>query len=126
MEEDTVQALMDLALPRFKKPDDGATPRKKPWPVALSSAASPTSVDGGNWTRSPSPCVDLDVLSSDDSEVDVTPQDFRLHYFANPTIIVPRWGLLCSPRRKTLHSAPVKMTGEKYANGTFGPYAGRN
>ena len=28
--------------------------------------------------RSPSPCVDLDVLSSDDSEVDVTPQDYKV------------------------------------------------
>ena len=28
--------------------------------------------------RSPSPCVDLDVLSSDDSEVDVTPQDYKI------------------------------------------------
>ena len=74
VEEDTVQALMDLALPRFKKSDDQATPKTRPWPVALSSPASPASVDGGNRMRSPSPCVDLDVLSSDDSEVDVTPQ----------------------------------------------------
>ena len=71
VEEDTVQALMNLALPRFKKSDDRAIQKTRPWPVALSSPASPTSVDGGNRIRSPSPCVDLDVLSSD--EVDVTP-----------------------------------------------------
>ena len=75
VKEDTVQALMDLALPRFKKSDDRATPKTRPWPVALCSPTSPASVDGGNRIRSPSPCVDLDVLSSDDSEVDVTPQD---------------------------------------------------
>ena len=69
---------MDLALPRLKKPDDGATPNTKPWPVAFSPPASPTSVNGGNRTRSPSPCVDLNALSSDDSEVDVTPQDFKV------------------------------------------------
>ena len=83
VEEDTVQALMDLALPRLKKPDDGATPKTKPWPVALSPPASPTSVNGGNRTRSPSPCVDLNALSSDNSEVDVTPQDFKVTLLYN-------------------------------------------
>ena len=78
VEEDTVQALMDLALPRFKKSDEQATPKTRPWSVALSSPASPASVDGGNRMRSPSPCVDLNVLSSDDSEVDVTPQDYKI------------------------------------------------
>ena len=83
VEEDTVQALMDLALPRLKKPDDGATSKTKPWPVALSPPASPTSVNVGNRTRSPSPCVDLNALSSDDSEVDVTPQDFKVTLLYN-------------------------------------------
>ena len=83
VEEDTVLALMDLALPRFDKSDDHATPKGRPWPVALSSPASPASVDGGNRTRSPSPCVDLDVLSSDDSEVDVTPQDYKITLFCD-------------------------------------------
>ena len=34
VEEDTVQALMDLALPRLKKPNDGGTPRQNhgQWP----------------------------------------------------------------------------------------------
>ena len=83
VEEDTVQALMDLALPRFKKSDDRATPKTRPWPVTLSSPASPASVDGGNRIRSPSPCVDLDVLSSDDSQVDVTPQDYKVTLLCN-------------------------------------------
>ena len=36
-EEDTVQALMDLSLPRFTKLDDGVIPKIKPWPVTESS-----------------------------------------------------------------------------------------
>ena len=83
VEEDMVQALMDLALPRFDKSNDRATPKGRPWPVSLSSPASPASVDGRNRTRSPSPCVDLDVLSSDDSEVDVTPQDYNITLFCD-------------------------------------------
>ena len=83
VEEDTVQALIDLALPRITKPDDGATPKTKPWLVALSPPASPTSVNGGNRIRSPSPCVDLNALSSDDSEVDVNPQDFKVTLLCN-------------------------------------------
>ena len=80
-EKDTVQALMDLSLPRFQKLDDRVIPKTKPWLVALdspTSPTSPTSVDGGIRTRSPSPCVDLDELSSDDSVVDAPPQDFKV------------------------------------------------
>ena len=77
-EKDTVQALMDLSLPRFKKLDDGVILKTKPWPVASDSPASPTSVDAGNRTRSPSPCVDLDELSSDDSVVDSPPQALKV------------------------------------------------
>ena len=69
---------MDLSLPRFKKLDDGVFPKTKPWPVATDSPTFPTSVDGGNRTRSPSPCVDLDELSSDDSVVDEPPHDLRV------------------------------------------------
>ena len=77
-EKDTVQALMELSLPRFTKLDDGVLPKTKPWPVATDSPTSPTSVDGGNRTRSPSPCVDLDKLSSDDSVIDEPPQDLKV------------------------------------------------
>ena len=77
-EKDTVQALMDLSLPRFKKLDDGVIPKTKPWPVATDSPRSPTSVDGGNRTCSPSPCMDLDELSSDDFVVDAPPHDLKV------------------------------------------------
>ena len=90
-EKDTMQALMDLSLPRFNKLDDGVIPKTKPWPVASDSPTSLTSVDGGNRTRSPSPCVDLDELSSDNSVLDAPPQD--LLYCTILTIHVPRWGL---------------------------------
>ena len=32
-EEDTIQALMDLSLPRFARLDDGALPKTKLWPI---------------------------------------------------------------------------------------------
>ena len=74
-EKDTVQALMDLSLPRFTKLDDGVT---KPWPVAVNSPASPTSAEDGNRTRTPSPCMDLDEISTDSSVTDASPQDFKV------------------------------------------------
>ena len=77
-EKDTVQALMDLSLPRFTKLDDGVIQKTKPWLVTLDSPTSPASEDGGNRTRSPSPCVDLDGFSSDDSVVDAPPQDLKV------------------------------------------------
>ena len=77
-EKDTVQALMDLSLPRFTKLDDGMIPKTKPWPVAVNSPASPTSAEDGNQTRTPSPCMDLDELYTDASVTDVSPQDFKV------------------------------------------------
>ena len=77
-EKDTVQALMDLSLPLFTKLDDGMIPKTKPWPVAVNSPASPTSAEDGNRTRTPSPCMDLDELSTDGSVTDVSPQDFKV------------------------------------------------
>ena len=44
--------------------------------MAGDSATSPA--DGGNRTRSPSPCVYLDGFSSDDSVVDAPPQDLKV------------------------------------------------
>ena len=49
----------------------------------LNSPASSASIDDGDRIRSPSPCVGLDVLSSDDSEVDVTPQDYKVALLCN-------------------------------------------
>ena len=54
VEEDTVQALMDLSLPRFATLDDGVLPRTEPWPVTENSPASPVSTKDGNRTRTPS------------------------------------------------------------------------
>ena len=77
-EKDTVQALIDLSLPRFNKRDDGVIPKTKPWPVAVDSPASPTSAEDGNRTRTPSPCMDLDELSMEGSVIDVPPLDFKV------------------------------------------------
>ena len=52
-EEDTVQALMDLSLPRFATRGDGVIPKTEPWPVTENSSASPVSAKDGNQTRMP-------------------------------------------------------------------------
>ena len=77
-EKYTVQALMDLSLPRFTKLDDGVIPKTKWWPVSANSPASPTSAEDGNRTPKPSPCMDLDELSSDGSVTGTSPQDFKV------------------------------------------------
>ena len=77
-EKDTVQALMDLSLPRFSKLDDGRIPKTKPWPIAENSPASPTSAEDGNRTRTPSPCMDLDEIYTDGSVTDASPLDFKV------------------------------------------------
>ena len=59
VEEDTVQALMDLSLPRFSTLGDGVLPKTEPWPVTEKSPASPVSARDGNQTRTPSPCFEL-------------------------------------------------------------------
>ena len=77
-EQDTVQALMDLSLPRFTKLDDGVIPKTKPWPVTENPPASPTSAEDGNRTRTPSPCMDLDDISMDSSVGDTSPQNSKV------------------------------------------------
>ena len=77
-EKDTVQALIDLSLPRFTKLDDGIIPKTKPWPIAVNSPASPTLTEDGNRTRTPSPCMDLDEISTDGSVTDASPHDFKV------------------------------------------------
>ena len=74
-EKDTVQTLMDLSLPWFTKLDDGVIPKTKPWPVAENSPASPASAEDGNRSRTPSPCMDLDDISTDSSVGNASPQD---------------------------------------------------
>ena len=59
---------MELALPRFEGLGDGPRQVHRPWMVSNESPASP---DPGGLTElllSSSPCLNLDVLSSDDTE----------------------------------------------------------
>ena len=77
-EEDTVQALMDLSLPRFATLDDRVIPKTEPWPFTENSPASPVSAKDGNRTRTPSPCMDLEDISSDSLVGDASPHDFKV------------------------------------------------
>ena len=63
-EEDAIQALMDLSLPRFARLDDGALPKTKLWPITEQPPSSPVSARDGNRTRTLSPCYQLDDISS--------------------------------------------------------------
>ena len=67
-EANTIQALMDLALPRFEGLGDGPRQVHRPWMVSTESPASPDARCVTEPLRSPSPCINLDALSSDDSE----------------------------------------------------------
>ena len=77
-EEDTVQALMDLSLPRFTKLDDGVIPNTEPWPVTENSQASPVSAKDGYRKSTTSPCMVLDDISSCSSVGDASPHDFKV------------------------------------------------
>ena len=55
-EEDTVQALMDLSLPRFERLEDGALPKTKLWTITEKPPSSPGSARDGDRSRMPSPC----------------------------------------------------------------------
>ena len=63
-EEDTVQALMDLSLPRFARLEDGGLPNTRFWPITEQPPSSPASVRDGNQSRTPSPCHQLDDIST--------------------------------------------------------------
>ena len=76
MEEDTVQALMDLSLPRFAKLGDGVLPKTEPWPVTEKSPSSPLSARDGNRTHTPSPCYQLDDISSASPVGDTSTNDY--------------------------------------------------
>ena len=77
-EEDTVQALMDLSLPRFTKLDDGVIPKTEPWPVTENSPASPVSAKDGYRKNTTSACIVLDDISSCSSVGDTSPHDFKV------------------------------------------------
>ena len=59
-----VPALMDLALPKFAGPADRLTRPLRPWIVMTDSPAQARLADS---PRSPSPCLNLDALSSEES-----------------------------------------------------------
>ena len=81
----TLRALMYLALPTFDGLEDRTMPAHRPWMVSTDSPASPYPVCLTDLLRSPSPCLNLDALSSDDAEESVT---FRLlRYVVRKTAI---------------------------------------
>ena len=67
-EVNTIRALMDLALPKLEGLGDRRTQVRRPWTVTTDSPASPDPVCSTDPLRSPSPCLNLDALSSDDAE----------------------------------------------------------
>ena len=77
-EDDTVQALMDLSLPRFTRLDEGRQPKPKLWPITEQPPSSPASVRDGNVTRTPSPCYQLDDLTSASSTGGTMSNEYRL------------------------------------------------
>ena len=77
-EEDTIQALMDLSLPRFARLEDGALPKSKLWPITEQPPSSPVSATNGNRTRTPSPCYQLDDISSASSIGEKSMNDYKL------------------------------------------------
>ena len=77
-EEDTVQALMDLSLPRFERLEDGALPKTKLWTITEKPPSSPVSARDENRSRTPSPCFQLDDLSSVSSIGNTSTNDFNM------------------------------------------------
>ena len=67
-EVNTIRALMDLALPKFEGLGDRPTQVRRPCMVATDSPASPDPGCSADLLRLPSPCLNLDALSSDDAE----------------------------------------------------------
>ena len=66
---------MELTLPQFGGLGDRSAQARKPWMVSTDSPAPPDPVCSTDLARSPSPCLNLDTLSSDDAEESVTPRD---------------------------------------------------
>ena len=67
-EVNTIRALMELALPKFDGLGDRMMQARRPWMVSTDSPALPDPVCSTDLLRSPSPCLNLDALSSDDAE----------------------------------------------------------
>ena len=93
-EEDTVQALMDLSLPRFTRLEDGRLPKTKLWPITEQPPSSPASVRDDLVTRTPSPCYQLDDLTSVSSAGGTT--DYRLSLLTDSSLSVTPVGSIVS------------------------------
>ena len=63
---------MDLSLPRFARLGDGVFPKTKLWTITEKPPSSPVSARDGNRTRTPSPCYQLDDISSASSAPSIT------------------------------------------------------
>ena len=87
-EEETVQALMDLSLPRFTRLEDGRLPKTKLWPITEQPPSSPASVRDDLVTRTPSPCYQLDDLTSVSSAGGTTKTDYRLSLLTDSSLSV--------------------------------------
>ena len=77
-EEDTVQALMDLSLPRFARLEDGGLRKNRLWPIIEQPPSSPVSAGDGNRSRTPSPCYQLDDISSASSLSETATNDYKV------------------------------------------------
>ena len=77
-EGNTIRALMELALPKFDGLGDRPTQARKPWMVSTDSPASLDTLCLTDLVMSPSPCLSLDALSSDDAEESVKPRDISV------------------------------------------------
>ena len=101
-EASTVQALMDLALPRFAGLGDGPRQVHLPWSVSSDSPASPAAcrLDSSEQVnvRFPrdqipvsSPCLNLDELSSsdDDTKESVGLSDLLITLLCDSEVITP-------------------------------------
>ena len=95
-EEETVQALMDLSLPRFTRLEDGRLPKTKLWPITEQPPSSPASVRDDLITRTPSPCYQLDDLTSVSSAGGTTKTDYRLSLLTDSSLSVTLVGSIVS------------------------------
>ena len=66
---------MDLALPKMADSGDRPGRPHRPWIVMTDSPASPAPVRSTGLIRSPSPCLNLDALSSDEDDETAGPGD---------------------------------------------------
>ena len=69
---------MDLALPKSAESGDRSVRPHRPWIVMTDPPASLAPVRSTGLLRSPSPCLNLDALSSDDDNGSAGPGDLCL------------------------------------------------